>query len=210
MPSTVHYSAGIARNKLALISQDIQEQSNGLLNVSLSFIVPLSLLNDVRGKFYVDAAPPLMPAGLTGANLLTGRLYMSDFATSIANGLATIDASYVGGSLKSRWAGYRINRTREFFTLYEIWRYQKDSIAYELVEVAGSTQNVTLNKPTRAELLSFLGYAREHYAQNQNTVSEEQKQQFATYVRGAVSESITREFLTPQVALKTITYKIED
>jgi hypothetical protein len=25
-----------------------------------------------------------------------------------------------------------------------------------------------------------------------------------------VSESITREFLTPQVALKTITYKIED
>jgi hypothetical protein len=33
MPSTVHYSAGIARNKLALINQDIQEQSNGLLNV---------------------------------------------------------------------------------------------------------------------------------------------------------------------------------
>jgi hypothetical protein len=99
MPSIVHRSALMQSRKVALVSQNFVEQANGLIEVSLTYSAAASDALRVLPLFTTDSQPPIMPNILDVGNLQTKNLYMSNFSSSQANGLLTIDASYVGASL---------------------------------------------------------------------------------------------------------------
>jgi hypothetical protein len=208
MPSQVYISPALARNKLALIEDSVQEQLNGALNYSVTYTTTARLLEEVRALFFIDAAPPVAPSSIKLPQCLTGRLYLQDHGITQANGLAHISARYVGGILKTRWPGYKVNREHEYFTL-NVYRFQKTSIGYELVEIGGQTQQVAIVPPSRSDLLRFVGFSRQYFSQNLS-VTTDTEQSYLRFVEGAISETITRNFLTPTVAIKTITYAIED
>lgn len=209
MPSQVHISDSLARNKLTLVEDSAQEQLNGAINYSVKYTTTARLLDEVRPLFFVDAAPPLAPKSIKLQQCLTGRLYLQDHGIAQANGLAHISARYVGGVLRARWKGYKINRAHQYFTLFGLWRFQKNSIGYELMEIGGQTQQIDLEQPTRVDLLQFVGFARKSFSRA-ITVTPQLEQQYLRYVQGEIAETVTRNFLTPTVAVKTVTYSIED
>lgn len=101
MPSVIHRSALMQGRKIALISQDLVEQGNGLVQVSLSYTAAASDAFSVLPLFRVDSQPPINPSMIDLRKLQSQKLYMQNVSSSQANGLLQITAAYVGASLSA-------------------------------------------------------------------------------------------------------------
>jgi hypothetical protein len=97
MPSIVYQSPGMSSRRLSLVSQSVQEQINGLVNVAVQYVTTAANRERVAAFFYVDAPPPIWPDSVNQFELQNRALYMVSRSISQANGLVTIDVEYAGG-----------------------------------------------------------------------------------------------------------------
>jgi hypothetical protein len=97
MPSIIHQSAAMDLRGLALVSQSVQEQVTGLVNVSVEYVTATP--ERVSDLFYTDAPPPIWPTSVDEWALQNRSLYMVSRNMTKANGLTTISAEYAGGLL---------------------------------------------------------------------------------------------------------------
>jgi hypothetical protein len=97
MPSIVYQSPGMSSRRLALVSQSVQEQLTGLVNVSLEYVTTADSRDRVAATFYLDAPPPIWPDSVNQFELQNRALYMVSRNITQANGLVTISAEYAGG-----------------------------------------------------------------------------------------------------------------
>jgi hypothetical protein len=116
MPSIVHESPGMVASGLALVSQQVQEQSNGLVVVALKFTAPASREAQVRPLFAYDAPPPVTPSAINRNLLQEGRVFLGDASFEITNGLLHIAATYYGAAFAAQRSPY-ITRSYESRTL---------------------------------------------------------------------------------------------
>ena len=98
MPAIVYKSPGMTNRRLALISQDVTEQANGLVEVNVQYSAAASDRARVLPLFVTDAPAPISPNIVSLDALQTRRLYLRNFSTTQANGMLTISASYVGAN----------------------------------------------------------------------------------------------------------------
>jgi hypothetical protein len=112
MPALIHESPGMALRGLALIDQQVQEQTNGLVVVSLKFTAPAARETQVRRLFFFDAPPPIKPSAVNFDLLQNGKIFMSDASFEVAQGLLHISATYYG-------AAYAAQRTPFVTRSYE-------------------------------------------------------------------------------------------
>lgn len=97
MPSTVYTSPSLNARGLALVSQSVQEQISGLVNVSVEYVTTATRRDLVASMFYLDAPPPIFPDCVNRFELQNRALYMVTRNITQANGLVTINAEYAGG-----------------------------------------------------------------------------------------------------------------
>jgi hypothetical protein len=112
MPSVIHESPGMALRGLALIDQQVQEQSNGLVAVALKFTAPAHREAQVRPLFAYDSPPPVAPSAINPNLLQDGRVCMGDASFEITNGLLHIAATYYGAAYAAQRSPY-ITRSYE-------------------------------------------------------------------------------------------------
>jgi len=98
MPSIVHESPGMALRGLALIDQQVQEQINGLVAVSLKFTAPAARETQVRRLFSYDAPPPIKPSAVNCDLLQSEKIFLGDASFELAQGLLHISATYYGAA----------------------------------------------------------------------------------------------------------------
>lgn len=113
MPSAVHISASLAARKIALVSQSVQEQLTGLVNVSLEYVTTAANRDGVAAMFYLDAPPPIFPNCINKFELQNRALYMISRNITQANGLVTISAEYAGGLKRGGIAPMLISTERD-------------------------------------------------------------------------------------------------
>jgi hypothetical protein len=113
MPATIIGNSEWTSRGLVLTAQDAQEQVNGLVNVQVTYVGPSSRHDEISRSFYLDAPPPIFPSVVNPSELVTGRLFMTDRSVNRANGLTTVQASYVGGLQRSGFNGYFLSEQQE-------------------------------------------------------------------------------------------------
>jgi hypothetical protein len=142
---------------IVLTNQSAQEQVNGLVTVSVQYVMPASRKAELDRFFYVDAPPPIWPEVVNRGELLTNNLYMVERSIERSNGLINVTASYVSGLQRLGSQGYflrEMQETNKRGTAYNYWNsnilWQStgtfSSIAYLAPVVAtpsGGTANVT-------------------------------------------------------------------
>jgi hypothetical protein len=113
MPATIIGNNEWNQRGLVLTAQDAQEQVNGLVNVQATYVGPSSKHDIISRSFYQDAPPPIWPDVVNRSELVTNRLYMESRTVTRANGLTTVNASYVGGLQRAGFNGYFLRTTKE-------------------------------------------------------------------------------------------------
>lgn len=111
MPATIIGNTDWNQRKLILSRMDAQEQVNGMVNVQVEYVGPSSSHDTIARSFYQDAPPPIWPSVISRAELVTNRLYMESRSVTRANGLTTVNASYVGGLQRPGFRGYFLRET---------------------------------------------------------------------------------------------------
>jgi len=106
MPATIIGSSEWNTKGIVLSTQSAQEQVNGLVNVQIQYNIPATKQEQLDRFFYPDAPPPIWPTVVNRAEMLTGNLYMTTRSVDRRNGLVQVDAEYVGGLMRSGFAGY--------------------------------------------------------------------------------------------------------
>lgn len=101
MPSIVYRSSSMVARRLALTSQNVTEQANGLVEVGLEYSAAASDRAAVVPLFKTDTAPPIRPSIVDYDALQTRTLYLRNFRMEQANGLLNIFASYVGANFSA-------------------------------------------------------------------------------------------------------------
>ena len=219
MPSLVHASSRLTSSPgVALVSHSITEDNNGLISVSCEYVCTAQRLADTDLLFYPDAPPPIYPDSVNRRYLLAQRLFMGNRDISVANGLATITATYVSGLARSG-NHVRISISKESpISMYipialgpidgEIlaavyFTYIPTIIEHEYV-IVGNEKSGNISAPTNDQLyalVSFGGFGvgvyPEAYAIN-----------FLNSRARAVDEQSAT--LAPSVLLKTTRYFIEE
>jgi hypothetical protein len=113
MPATIIGSTEWNTRGLVLTRQDAQEQVNGLVTVQCEYVGPAEKHDIISRSFYTDAPPPIWPSVVNKNELLGNRLYMESRSVTRANGLTQVNASYVGGLVRTGFAGYYLRTARE-------------------------------------------------------------------------------------------------
>lgn len=119
MPSIVYRSPSITAQRLALVSQNLTEQANGLVEVNVEYCTVVSDRARVLPLFKTDAPPPIIPDIVNLDALQTRRLYLRNFSTAQANGMLTISASYVGANFTALQSPAIYSDFADFFILLE-------------------------------------------------------------------------------------------
>ena len=113
MPATIIGNNEWNQRGLVLTAQDAQEQINGLVNVQVEYVGPSSKHDIISRSFYQDAPPPIWPDVVNRSELVTNRLYMESRTVTRANGLTTVQATYVGGLQRAGFKGYFLSEQKE-------------------------------------------------------------------------------------------------
>jgi hypothetical protein len=111
MPSLIHASSRLTGSPgVALISQSVSEQVNGLVTVSCDFVCTAAQSLQIDKLFYPDAPPPIFPSSVNRDYLLARQLFMVERSLSQENGLTYVSATYAGGLVRG---GSYIFKTQE-------------------------------------------------------------------------------------------------
>ena len=113
MPATIIGNNEWNQRGLVLTAQAAQEQINGLVNVQVEYVGPSSKHDIISRSFYQDAPPPIWPDVVNRSELVTNRLYMESRTVTRANGLTTVQATYVGGLQRAGFKGYFLSEQKE-------------------------------------------------------------------------------------------------
>lgn len=113
MPATIIGNTDWNQRKLILSRMDAQEQVNGMVNVQVEYVGPSSSHDTIARSFYQDAPPPIWPSVISRDELVTNRLFMESRTVTKANGITTVNASYVGGLQRPGFRGYFLRETIE-------------------------------------------------------------------------------------------------
>lgn len=123
MPAFIYRSALMQSRKVALVSQNATEQSNGLVEVSVEYSAVASDRDDVLALFKTDMPPPIVPSIVDHYTLQTERLYLRNYSYAQANGMLTISASYVG-------ANFAALQSPAIFSDFELFGFDVSTAAY--------------------------------------------------------------------------------
>ena len=113
MPATIIGSQTWNTKGIVLSRQSAQEQVNGLVNVQVEYTLPASKQQQIDRMFHVDAPPPIWPTVVNRSEMLTNQIYMVERSVERANGLVTVQASYVGGLQRAGFRGYYLRESVE-------------------------------------------------------------------------------------------------
>lgn len=133
MPSTVHRSAAMTAQRLALVSQNVTEQNNGLVEVDVQYTAAATDRSRVLPLFKTDEPPPIAPDIVDLDALQTRRLYLRHFSAEKSRGLIHINASYVG-------ANFTALRSPAIFSDFTLFNFRVYSPAYYDVETFGQQE----------------------------------------------------------------------
>jgi hypothetical protein len=100
MPSIVHKNQAFATSGIAVVSSNHQEQSNGLVNVGVQYVVDAVRFVENERRFFLDAPPPLLPKSINLNSLQNRSLFMSSRSISQENGLVYVNAEYAGALVR--------------------------------------------------------------------------------------------------------------
>ena len=143
MPATLIGSTEWNQRGLVLTRMDAQEQVTGLVNVQVEYVGPASKHDAISRSFYQDAPPPIWPSVVNRAELVTNRLYMESRTVTRANGLTTVNASYVGGLQRAGFRGYFLRVTSEPQRLGLAFNYAASGgISAQQYDPSGTLRNV--------------------------------------------------------------------
>lgn len=123
MPSIVYQSSSMALRRLALVSQNVTEQTNGLVEVNVEYAALASARDRVLPLFKTDMPPPIMPDMVNLSALQTQRLYLRNFSNVQANGTMLISASYVG-------ANFSALESPAIYSDFELFNFQVQTSGY--------------------------------------------------------------------------------
>lgn len=219
MPSLVHASSRLTSSPgVALVSHSITEDNNGLITVSCEYVCTAQRLADTDLLFYPDAPPPIYPDSVNRRYLLAQKLFMGNRDISVANGLATIKATYVSGLARSG-NHVRVSISRESaisLIIPVVFTVQGDLVAaytftyiptvieHEYV-IVGSETSGNIAAPTNDQLYTLVSFGGFGYA----GVSP---QEFATDFLNRSARAVDEQSATlaPSVLLKTTKYFVEE
>ena len=144
MPSTIIGSSTWNTRGIVLSSQSAQEQVNGLVNVQVEYTVPATKQQKIDQLFYVDAPPPIWPSVVNRGEMLTNNIYMTERTVERANGLVTVQASYVGGLQRQGFRGYFLREVKETTKRATAYNYFNGST---LLSKVGTASSFTIRAP---------------------------------------------------------------
>jgi hypothetical protein len=130
MPSIVYQSSSMASRRLALVSQNVTEQANGLVEVNVEYAALASARDRVLPLFKTDLPPPIMPDMVNLSALQTQRLYLRNFSNVQANGTMLISASYVG-------ANFSALDSPAIYSDFELFNFQVQTDSYYTIIMSG-------------------------------------------------------------------------
>jgi hypothetical protein len=97
MPALTHFAPALSAGGLLIGNSSVNNQLNGLIEVSVDYLCRTTDLTAQLGKFFLDAAPPVFPTKtINPATLANGKLHMSSYSVNESRGIATINARYAG------------------------------------------------------------------------------------------------------------------
>jgi len=124
MASIIHESSELTESGAALIGQSLARQPNGLVDVSLDYVLARDREQGVLAEFTIDSSPPIFPDIIARDELQTRDLYLQNYTAERSGGIMTVRAQYVGALLRGLETPYQTNG-------YETGLLQIRNIAYE-------------------------------------------------------------------------------
>jgi hypothetical protein len=146
MPSTVIGNATWNSTGLVLSQQSAQEQVTGLVNVQVTYVAPVTKQSQASAKFYTDAPPPIWPTVVLRSELVTNNLYLVDRTIERANGLLTIQATYVGALQRAGFKGYYLREQVEPRRRALSYNYTNTASLVSQYDPTGALRRVTVPK----------------------------------------------------------------
>lgn len=128
MPSIIIGSPRWNATGLTITAQSSQEQTNGMVNVQVTYVAPATRQAQASAKFYLDAAPPIWPSVVERSEVVTNNLYMVDRTIERANGMVTINANYAGALQRAGFRGYYLREQVEYGKLAQAYNYGQSTI----------------------------------------------------------------------------------
>jgi hypothetical protein len=164
MPSTVIGNATWNSTGLILSAQSAQEQVNGLVNVQVTYVAPVSKQSQASAKFYTDAPPPIWPTVVSRSELVTNNLYLVERTIERANGLVTITANYAGALQRAGFRGYYLREEVEPRRRALSYNYASNATLVSQYDPTGALRRVTVPKiviyDERLKVVEFVRIAR--------------------------------------------------
>ena len=221
MSALVHASSRLTGSPgVVLVSHSITEDNNGLITVACEYVCTAQRLADTDLLFYPDAPPPIYPDSVNRRYLLAQKLFMGNRDISVANGLATIKATYVSGLARSGKHA-RISISKESaISLYiplaiggnedariilaaVYFTYIPTIVEHEYV-IVGSEKSGDIAAPTNDQLYTLVSYG----GFGVGVYPQEYAVNFLNSRARAIDEQSA--MLAPSVLLKTTQYFIEE
>ena len=154
----------MSSRRLSLVSQSVQEQINGLVNVAVQYVTTVTNRERVAAFFYVDAPPPIWPDSVNQFELQNRALYMVSRNISQANGLVTIDVEYAGGLRRGGSPPLLITTERDGPNSYSISSDPESVTVTNYPDAPASYSQVTTQSLTYtpSEFLSWMSIVYEY------------------------------------------------